>query len=79
MKRFFVRIACEIGKTYAVSDSLLAMEIASEIYSTAGRFAIMATFPVDNAVDIGLFVNDFRLRFGGVKESETIIALKAFR
>ncbi|MGT2489165.1 Lrp/AsnC ligand binding domain-containing protein [Methylobacterium oryzae CBMB20] len=78
MKTFFVQIKCEIGKTYAVSDSLLAMEIASEIYSTAGRFDIMAKFHVNNDVDIGLFVNDFLLRLGGVKDSETIIAFKAF-
>ncbi|MEE7451481.1 AsnC family transcriptional regulator [Methylobacterium radiotolerans] len=78
MKTFFVQIKCEIGKTYAVSDSLLAMEIASEIYSTAGRFDIMAKFHVDNDVDIGLFVNDFLLRLSGVKDSETIIAFKAF-
>ncbi len=78
MKTFFVQIKCEIGKTYDVSDALLSMEIASEIYSTAGRFDILAKFHVDNDVDIGLFVNDFLLRLGGVKESETIIAFKAF-
>lgn len=78
MKTFFVQIKCEIGKTYVVSDALLAMDIASEIYSTAGRFDIMAKFHVDTDVDIGLFVNDFLIRLGEVKDSETIIAFKAF-
>ncbi|MEH3118137.1 MAG: Lrp/AsnC ligand binding domain-containing protein [Methylorubrum populi] len=78
MKTFFVQIKCEIGKTYEVSDSLLAMSIASEIYSTAGRFDIMAKFHVDNDVDIGLFVNAFLLRLSNVRDSETIIAFKAF-
>lgn len=78
MKTFFVQIKCEIGQTYTVSDALSAMEIASEIYSTAGRFDILAKFHVDNDVDIGLFVNDFLLRLKGVKASETIIAFKAF-
>lgn len=78
MKTFFVQIKCEIGKTYAVSDALLAMDIASEIYSTAGRFDIMAKFHVDADVDIGLFVNEFLLRLQGVRDSETIIAFKAF-
>ena len=78
MKTFFVQIKCEIGKTYVVSDALVAMEIPSEIYSTAGRFDIMAKFHVDNDVDIGLFVNEFLLRLDGVKDSETIIAFKAF-
>lgn len=78
MKTFFVQIKCEIGRTYEVSDSLLAMNLASEIYSTAGRFDIMAKFHVDNDVDIGLFVNEFLLRLDNVRDSETIIAFKAF-
>ncbi|AWN38344.1 Lrp/AsnC ligand binding domain-containing protein [Methylobacterium radiodurans] len=78
MKTFFVQIKCEIGKTYEVSDSLLSMNLASEIYSTAGRFDIMAKFHVDNDIDIGLFVNDFLLNLKNVKDSETIIAFKAF-
>lgn len=78
MKTFFVQIKCEIGKTYEVSDKLLSMNLASEIYSTAGRFDIMAKFHVDNDIDIGLFVNEFLLNLKGVKDSETIIAFKAF-
>ena len=78
MKTFFVQIKCESGKTYEVSDNLLSMNLASEIYSTAGRFDIMAKFHVDNDIDIGLFVNEFLLNLKGVKDSETIIAFKAF-
>lgn len=78
MKTFFVQIKCQIGKTYEVSDDLLSMNLASEIYSTAGRFDIMAKFHVDNNVDVGLFVNEFLLNLKHVKDSETIIAFKAF-
>ncbi|KQP39521.1 MULTISPECIES: Lrp/AsnC ligand binding domain-containing protein [unclassified Methylobacterium] len=78
MKTFFVQIKCEIGKTYEISENLLSLNIASEIYSTAGKFDIMAKFHVDNEVDIGLFVNDFLGRLPGVRDSETIIGFKAF-
>ncbi|CAO4178174.1 Lrp/AsnC ligand binding domain-containing protein [Methylorubrum populi] len=78
MKTFFVQIKCDIGKTYDVSDALLALNVASEIYSTAGRFDIMAKFHVENDVDIGLFVNRFLTHLNGVRDSETIIAFKAF-
>lgn len=78
MKTFFVQFKCEIGQDYTVSDAILALGIASEIYSAAGRFDILAKFNMGNDVDIGVFVNDFLLRIKGVKEPETIIAFKAF-
>lgn len=78
MKTFFVQIKCEIGKTYEVSEKLLSLNIASEIYSTAGRFDIMAKFHVDNEIDIGSFVNNFLDSLPGVRDSETIIGFKAF-
>ena len=78
MKTFFVQIKCEIGKTYEVSEKLLSLNIASEIYSTAGRFDVMAKFHVDNDIDIGAFVNSFLGNLPGVRDSETIIGFKAF-
>jgi DNA-binding Lrp family transcriptional regulator len=78
MKTFFVQIKCDIGKTYEVADALVGMDLAAEIYSTAGRFDLIAKFHVDDSIDIGFFVNDFLLRLQGVKASETTIAFKAF-
>ena len=34
---FFVQIKCHLGKSYGVANALADAEIASEIYSTAGR------------------------------------------
>ena len=56
MQTFFVEIKCKLGKTYAVASALADREIASEIYSTAGNYDILAKFHVDDGVDIGHFV-----------------------
>ena len=56
MQTFFVEIKCKLGKTYAVANALADREIASEIYSTAGNYDILAKFHVDDGVDIGHFI-----------------------
>ena len=56
MQTFFVQIKCALGRTYEVASALAEAEIASEIYSTAGDFDILAKFYVERDVDIGHFV-----------------------
>ncbi|WP_374546997.1 Lrp/AsnC family transcriptional regulator, partial [Rhodoblastus sp.] len=53
MRCFFVEIKCALGQTYHVAQALDAAEIASEIFSVAGPYDILAKFYVDDDVDIG--------------------------
>ncbi len=56
MQTFFVQIKCALGRTYEVASGLAEAEIASEIYSIAGDYDILAKFYVESDVDIGHFV-----------------------
>ena len=56
MQTFFVQIKCALGRTYEVASALAEAEIASEIYSIAGDYDILAKFYVESNVDIGHFV-----------------------
>ncbi len=78
MQTFFVEIKCALGKTYAVAAALAEAEIASEIYSTAGHFDILAKFYVEKDIDIGHFVGEFVHPIGGIVDTRTIITFKAF-
>jgi DNA-binding Lrp family transcriptional regulator len=78
MQTFFVEIKCALGQTYAVASALAEAEIASEIYSTAGRYDILAKFHVDEGVDIGHFVGERVQRLPGIADTHTIITFKAF-
>ena len=78
MQTFFVEIKSALGKTYAVASVLAEREIASEIYSTAGRFDILAKFHVDDGVDIGHFVGEKVQVIPGIADTRTIITFKAF-
>lgn len=78
MQCFFVRIKAHLGKAYDVAAELADREIASEIYSTSGDFDLLAKFYVDDAVDVGRFVNERVHDIDGVRDTNTILTFKAF-
>lgn len=78
MQTFFVEIKCGLGRTYAVASALAEAEIASEIFSTAGGYDILAKFHVDDAIDIGHFVGEKVQVIAGIVDTRTIITFKAF-
>jgi DNA-binding Lrp family transcriptional regulator len=78
MVPFFIQIKCQLGKSYEVANKLADAEIASEIYSTAGDFDLLVKFYVDEATDIGHFVNEKVQTISGIQDTRTIITFKAF-
>ena len=78
MLTFFVEIKCALGKTYAVASALAEAEIASEIYSIAGDYDILAKFYVPKETDIGHFVGEKVQGIPGILDTRTIITFKAF-
>jgi DNA-binding Lrp family transcriptional regulator len=78
MVPFFVQIKCKLGKSYEVANKLADAEIASEVYSTAGEFDLLAKFYVDEGTDIGHFVNEKVQNIPGIQDTRTIITFKAF-
>jgi DNA-binding Lrp family transcriptional regulator len=78
MKTFFVQIKCDLGKSYDVASALADAEIASEIYSTAGNFDLMAKFYIGDDEDIGHFVNEKVQIIPGIKDTFTTVTFRAF-
>lgn len=78
MQTFFVEIKCALGRTYDVANALAQAEIASEIYSIAGNYDILAKFYVGPGVDIGHFVGENVQTIAGIVDTRTIITFKAF-
>ncbi|ACB95604.1 Lrp/AsnC ligand binding domain-containing protein [Beijerinckia indica] len=78
MQTFFVEIKCALGRTYDVANALAQAEIASEIYSIAGRYDILAKFYVGPDVDIGRFIGENLHGLEGIVDTRTIITFKAF-
>lgn len=78
MQTFFVEIKCRLGCTYAVASALADREIASEVYSTAGNYDILAKFHVPKDVDIGHFIAENVQTIPDIADTHTIITFKAF-
>jgi DNA-binding Lrp family transcriptional regulator len=78
MQTFFVQIKCALGRTYEVANALAQAEIASEIYSIAGDFDILAKFYLNADVDIGHFVGEKVQVIPGIVDTRTILTFKAF-
>jgi DNA-binding Lrp family transcriptional regulator len=78
MVPFFVQIKCKLGQSYTVANALAEAEIASEIYSTAGHYDLLAKFYVEKETDIGHFVNEKVQVLPGIQDTHTIITFKAF-
>jgi DNA-binding Lrp family transcriptional regulator len=78
MQTFFINIKCHLGKTYAVATALADAEIASEIYSVAGEYDILAKFHIDDGIDIGHFVGEKVHPIPGILDTRTMITFKAF-
>jgi DNA-binding Lrp family transcriptional regulator len=78
MQTFFVEIKCALGRTYELASALAEAEIASEIYSIAGDFDVLAKFYVPDDVDIGRFVGEKVQGLPGILDTRTIITFRAF-
>ena len=78
MKTFFVQIKCELGQPYKVATAIADKEIASEIYSTAGQYDLIAKFYLDDDRDIGHFVSEEVQSIPGIRDTLTMITFRAF-
>lgn len=78
MKTFFVQFKCQLGKAYDVAVALAEAEIASEIYSTAGDYDLLAKFYVDDSQDVGHFVNEKIQVIPGIRDTFTTVTFRAF-
>ena len=79
MRAFFVQIKCELGKSYEVASALADAEIASEIYSTAGSFDLLAKFYVEEyEVDIGHFANERVQVIPHINDTYTFVTSRDF-
>lgn len=78
MQTIFIQLKCELGKAYDVAGRLVDEELVSEVYSTSGHYDLLAKIYVPKDQDIGHYVMDKIQRIPGIRDTFTIIALKAF-
>ena len=78
MQTIFIMIKAEMGRAYDVANLAVDTEQVSEVYSISGQYDLLLKCYLDDATDIGHFVTDAIQKLPGVKDTFTLIALKAF-
>ncbi len=79
MQTIFIMIKCQLGKAYQVADALVqSVEQVSEVHSTSGQYDLLVKCYLSSDQDIGHFVNEHIQTLGGIQDTFTIIAFKAF-
>jgi len=80
MKNIFVQIKCDLGKVYQVAEHIVDdLQETEEVYSISGAFDLMIKLHLDEAEDIGRYINDRLQTISGIKDTFTIMAYKAFK
>jgi len=79
MQAIFVQVKCAPGQAYKVAAELVdTLEETSEVYSTSGRFDLLAKFYLEEGSDVGRFVTERLQTIGGVADTFTIMTFNAF-
>jgi DNA-binding Lrp family transcriptional regulator len=78
MKPIFLQIKTEPGKAYDVAADLADMEVASEIYSTSGKYDLLVKIYVADDQDVGHLIADLATKLKFVRDTYTIITHKVF-
>ena len=79
MQTIFVQVKCDLGKAYQVADAaVLNIEEVSEVHSISGNFDLLMKCYLPADADAGHFVTEKLQLLSGVRDTNTIIAYKAF-
>ncbi len=78
MQTIFIMVKTEMGRAYDVASLAADTEQVSEVYSISGQYDLLLKCYLDDGTDIGHFVTDTVQQLPGVRDTFTLIALKAF-
>ncbi len=78
MQTIFVQLKCELGKAYEVAAELVERDSVSEVFSISGQYDLMAKCYLDDATDIGHYVEQQIHSIPNIRDTHTIIAFNAF-
>jgi DNA-binding Lrp family transcriptional regulator len=73
-----VLLKVERGAVNEVAEQLTGLEGISEVYSVGGRYDLVAILRVRDNDALAALVTEQMLRVGGITDTETLIAFRAF-
>ncbi len=78
MKAAFVLVRCDQGKLKQVANALMELEGVSEVHSITGPWDLIVKLYAEDYDAFGELIPDQLQRVPGVRDTETLLAFKAF-
>lgn len=79
MKSAFVLVKCELGRIEEVANLIMEIEGVSEVHSITGPFDLLVKLYAEQYEDFGDLIPDRLQKLPGVRETETLLAFRAFK
>ncbi|HTT71607.1 MAG TPA: Lrp/AsnC ligand binding domain-containing protein [Anaeromyxobacteraceae bacterium] len=79
MKAAFVLIRCELGRVESVANAIMEIEGVSEVHSITGPWDLIAKLYAPDYEAFGDLIPDRLQKVPGVRETETLLAFRAFK
>ncbi len=79
MKAAFVLVKCELGRLGEVANALIEIEGVSEVHSVTGAWDLLVKLYAPTYDDFGDLVPDLVQKLPGVRDTETLLAFRAFK
>ncbi|HZZ85054.1 MAG TPA: Lrp/AsnC ligand binding domain-containing protein [Anaeromyxobacteraceae bacterium] len=79
MKAAFVLVRCELGRIEEVANKVMEIEGVSEVHSITGPFDLLVKLYAPSTEDFGDLIPGRLQRVPGIRETETLLAFRAFK
>ena len=79
MKAAFVLVKCELGRIEQVANVIMEIEGVSEVHSVTGPFDLLVKLYAPDYDAFGDLIPDRLQKVPGIRETETLLAFRAFK
>jgi DNA-binding Lrp family transcriptional regulator len=79
MKAAFVLVRCELGKVETVANAIMEIEGVSEVHSITGPWDLIVKMYAPDYDAFGDLIPDRLQKVAGIRETETLLAFRAFK
>ncbi|WP_242396338.1 Lrp/AsnC ligand binding domain-containing protein [Anaeromyxobacter oryzisoli] len=79
MKAAFVLVKCHLGRLEQVANALMEIEGVSEVHSVTGAWDLLVKLYAPTYEEFGDLIPDLLQKVPGVRDTETLLAFRAFK
>ena len=79
MKAAFVLVRCELGRVEEVANGIMEIEGVSEVHSITGPWDLLVKVYAPDHEAFGDLIPGRLQRIDGIRDTETLLAFRAFR